>query len=43
MKTRMLATALESGRESSRRAQACGFVSIITVRRDGARSFCGYS
>lgn len=38
MKTRMFATALDSGRESSRAAQACGFVSMTTVRRDGARS-----
>jgi len=38
MKTRMLAIALESGRESSRRAQACGFVSMTIVRREGARS-----
>lgn len=38
MKTRMLAIAFESGRESSRVFQACGLVSITIVRRDGARS-----
>jgi hypothetical protein len=38
MKTRMLAIALESGRESSRMAQACGFVSMTMVSRDGERS-----
>lgn len=38
MSTRMFATALESGREFSRAAQACGFVSRMMVRRDGARS-----
>lgn len=42
MKTRMLATAFDSGRGSfsalSRAAQACGLVSMMTVRREGARS-----
>lgn len=38
MKTRMFATALDRGRESSKAAQACGFVSMTMVRRDGARS-----
>lgn len=41
MKTKMLAIALESGRESSRMSQACGFVSMTIVRREGERSeFC---
>lgn len=38
MKTRMLATAWEKGREDSRRDQAWGFVSRIMVRREGAGS-----
>lgn len=38
MKTRMLAIACDSGRDCSRRAQALGFVSRITVRRDGEGS-----
>lgn len=42
MKTKMLAIALESGRESSSAAQACGFVSMTMVSRDGERSGCRY-
>lgn len=38
MKTRIFAMALERGRESSRIAQAWGFVSRTMVSRDGARS-----
>lgn len=38
MKTRMFATAFESGRDPSSAAHACGFVSRTTVRREGARS-----
>ena len=36
MKTRMFAIALERGRVLVRIAQACGFVSMIITRRDGA-------
>lgn len=38
MKTRMLAMACVSGRDGSRRAQALGFVSMMTVKREGAGS-----
>ena len=38
MKTRMLAIAFERVSESWRVAHACGFVSRMTVSRDGARS-----
>ena len=38
MKTRMLAMAAERGRVGARRAQACGFVSMIMVSRDGGGS-----
>lgn len=38
MKTRRFATALERGRVSERRAQACGFVSRIMVNSDGGGS-----
>jgi hypothetical protein len=39
MKTRRFATALDSGRDWFRAAQACGLVSKTIVRREGARSF----
>ena len=38
MKTRRLAMAAERGRVGARRAQAWGFVSRITVRREGEGS-----
>lgn len=38
MKTRMLAMAVERGREGFRSAQACGLVSRMMVRREGGRS-----
>lgn len=38
MKTRTLATALESGRVSSSKAQAWGLVSRMMVSRDGEGS-----
>ena len=38
MKTRRLAIAAEKGKVEERRAQAWGFVSRITVRRDGGGS-----
>lgn len=38
MKTRTLATAWERERDCSRRDQALGFVSMMTVRREGEGS-----
>ena len=38
MKTRRLAMEAECGRMGARRAQACGFVSSIIVKRDGGGS-----
>ena len=41
MKTKMLATTVDSGNVSARRAHAAGLVSRTTVNNDGLCSLCG--